>query len=198
MEKYIFEKYKTFVMVGKSGSGKGVQAKMLAEKSGFKIFSTGDKLRELQKADSSLSRKISETIDNGKFMPYWFASFLFEEAVIYLPKNEGIIYEGAARKAPEAELFHEVMTWLDRPYKAIYLETPDGEVTQRLLKRKETEGRADDHEEAIKSRLDEFQKWAVSAIEVFKREGTLLTVNGHQTPEEVHNEILAKLAGEIA
>jgi adenylate kinase len=196
MEKNIFEKYKTFVMVGKSGCGKGMQAKMLFEKSGFKIFSTGDKLRALQKEDTALGKRVAETINKGEFVPDWLATFLFEEAVMYLSKEEGVIYEGAARKAAEAEFFHKVMTYLERPYKAVYLEAPDDEVTKRLLKRKETEGRADDHEEAIKMRLEEYQKWVVPAIEVFKREGTLLVVNGHQSPEEVHNEILAKLAEE--
>ena len=190
----IFDKYKTFVMVGKSGSGKGVQAKLLSEMSGFTVFSTGDKLRELKKTDTLLGHKIASVIDNGQFMPYWFASFLFQEAVLYLPESEGLIYEGAARKESEAELFHEVMTWLERPYLAIYLETTHEEVTKRLLKRKEVEGRDDDHEEAIKARLAEYEKWVVPSIEVFRRNGTLLEINGEQSIEDVHKEILEKLS----
>ncbi|MCK9351169.1 MAG: nucleoside monophosphate kinase [Candidatus Paceibacterota bacterium] len=195
MENDIFKKYKTFVMVGKPGSGKGMQTRLLAEKSGFKTFSTGDKFRELQKADTPLGHKTAEIMDRGSLMPYWFAGFLFQEAVLYLPENEGIIYEGAARKAPEAELFHDVMTWLERPYKAIYLDVHDDEVTKRLIKRGGIENRADDNEEAIKHRLKVYQEEVVPAVQVFQKYGTILDVNGDQTPEEVHQEILKMIAG---
>lgn len=190
----IFEKYKTFVMIGKSGCGKGKQAGFLAKETGFTIFSTGDKLRELKKADTLLGHKVADTIDNGKFMPPWFASFLFQEAVLYLPEGEGIIYEGAARKLPEAQLFHEVMEWLERPYLAINIEISDEEVMKRLLLRREVEGRADDNEAAIKSRLEEYRTFVVPVIDFFKEKSTLLHINGEQTPEEVHAEVMKKLA----
>ena len=194
MEKDIFEKYKTFVMIGKPGSGKGVQTKLLAEKSGFKTFSTGDKFRELQKADTPLGHKIAEIMDKGSLMPYWFAAFLFQDAVIYLEAEEGIIYEGAARKAPEAELFHDVMTWLGRPYKAIYLDVHDDEVKSRLIKRAGVENRADDNEETIKHRIKVYHEEVVPAVHVFKKHGTILDVNGDQTIEKVHEEILRMIA----
>jgi adenylate kinase len=193
MENY-FEKYKTFVLIGKPGSGKGVQSKLLSEKSGFKVFSTGDKFRELQKADTPLGHRIAKIMDRGSLMPYWFASFLFQEAVLYLPENEGIIYEGAARKAPEAELFHEVMTWLERPYRAIYLDVHDDEVKTRLIKRAGIENRADDNEETIHHRLKVYQEEVIPAVQVFQKYGTILDVNGDQSIEAVHEEILKMLA----
>lgn len=189
-----FEKYKTLVMVGKPGSGKGTQAKLVAEKTGWKVFSTGDKFRELKKADTPLGRKIKDTIDNGKLMPYWFASFLFEEAVVYLPAEEGIIYEGAGRLPSEAELFHDVMEWLERPYRAVYLDVHGDVSMDRLKKRKLIEGRADDEEDKIKVRLAVHEKEVEPAMDVFRGKGTLLHINGDQTIEQVHEEILLKLA----
>jgi adenylate kinase len=194
--KNCFEKYKTFVMIGKPGSGKGAQTRLLAKETGFKVFSTGDKFRELQKADTPLGHKIAEIMDNGRLMPYWFAGFLFQEAVIYLPKEEGIIYEGAARKVPEAELFHDVMEWLERPYKAIYLDISHEESMRRLTKRKDKEGRADDEESKIQTRLSVYEKEIVPTLDVFKDRGTFLHINGEQTPEEVFDEIMKKLEEE--
>ena len=188
-----FETYKTLVMVGKPGSGKGTQAKLVADKTGWKVFSTGDKFRELKKADTPLGRKIKETIDGGKLMPYWFASFLFEEAVVYLPSEEGIVYEGAGRLPSEAALFHDVMSWLERPYRAVYLDVPAEVVMERLKKRKLIEGRADDEEEKIKVRLAVHEKEVEPAMDVFREKGTLLHINGDQAIEKVHEEILAKL-----
>jgi adenylate kinase len=188
-----FEKYKTLVMVGKPGSGKGTQAKLVAEKTGWKVFSTGDKFRELKKADTPLGRKIKETMDGGHLMPYWFASFLFEEAVVYLAPEEGIVYEGAGRLPSEAELFHDVMHWLERPYRAVYLDVPAEVVMERLKKRKLIEGRADDEEDKIKVRLSVHEKEVEPAMDVFRAKGTLLHINGDQTIESVHEEILKKL-----
>lgn len=180
-------------MVGKPGSGKGTQAKLVADKTGWKVFSTGDKFRELKKSDTLLGRKIKETIDNGKLMPYWFASFLFQEAVIYLPAEEGIIYEGAGRLPSEANLFHDVMEWLERPYRAVYLDVHGDVSMDRLTKRKLIEGRADDEEDKIKVRLAVHEKEVEPAMDVFREKGTLLHINGDQTIEKVHEEILMKL-----
>jgi adenylate kinase len=188
-----FEKYKTLVMVGKPGSGKGTQAKLVAEQTDWKVFSTGDKFRELKKADTVLGRKIKATTDSGNLMPYWFASFLFEEAVVYLPADEGIIYEGAGRLPSEAELFHDVMQWLERPYRAIYLDVHADVSMDRLKKRKLIEGRADDDEDKIKVRLGVHEKEVEPAMDVFRGKGTLLHINGDQTPEKVFEEICAKL-----
>ncbi len=194
--KKCFEKYKTFVMLGKPGSGKGTQTKFLSQETGFEVFSTGDKFRDLQKADTPLGHKIADIMDNGNLMPYWFAGFLFQEAVIYLPKDAGIIYEGAARKVPEAELFHDVMGWLERPYKAIYLDITHEESMKRLLKRRHIEGRADDEESKIQNRLSVYEKEIKPTLEVFKKHGTFLHVNGEQTPEEVFEEIMKKMEEE--
>jgi adenylate kinase len=127
-------------------------------------------------------------------MPYWFASFLFEEAVVYLPAEEGIIYEGAGRLPSEAALFHDVMEWLERPYRTVYLDVPAEVSMDRLKKRKIIEGRADDEEDKIKVRLAVHEKEVEPAIDVFRAKGTMLHINGDQTIEKVHEEILAKLS----
>ena len=183
-------------MLGKPGSGKGTQTRFLAKETGFNTFSTGDKFRELQKADTPLGHRIADIMDNGHLMPYWFAGFLFQEAVIYLPQDTGIIYEGAARKVPEAELFHDVMGWLERSYKAIYLDISHEESMKRLLKRKDIEGRADDEESKIQTRLSVYEKEIKPTLDVFKNHGTFLEINGEQTPEQVFEEIMKKMEEE--
>ena len=189
-------KYKTIVMMGKPGSGKGVQSELLAKETGFKVFSTGARLREMAKQNTSVGRKVKEVIESGSLMPHWFASLLFQEAIIDITHDQGIIYEGACRKKLEAELFHDVMTWLDRPYKAIYIDADDEAIIERLSKRKEVEGRADDSEEKIKVRLEAHYTEVVHAIEFFKGTGNMLKINGNNTVAEVHKEILEKLGFE--
>jgi len=186
-------KYKTIVIIGKPGSGKGAQSVLLAKRTGFKIFSTGLRLREIAKQKTSVGQKVKEIIESGALMPYWFASFLFQEAILSMSRDQGIIYEGACRKKPEAELFDDVMTWLERPYKVIYIRVSDEIVTERLSKRSTIENRVDDTRAKIKVRLKLYHNEIIHVVEFFRKKGNIIEVNGDNTPEDVHKEILKKL-----
>ena len=75
------EHIKTIAMMGKPGSGKGTQAKLLAEALQFELFSSGDAFRKVKEQDSFLGRKVKEEMDKGYLMPHWFASYWFEHKV---------------------------------------------------------------------------------------------------------------------
>ena len=184
---------KTIVMLGKPGAGKGMQSKLLADTTGYKIFSSGNRLREIASHDTSVGRKVKAVIDNVELMPHWFASYLFQEAILHTRQDEGIIYEGSCRKEPEAILFDEVMGWLDRPYRAIFITAPDEVIVDRLLKRGEIEGRADDSEEKIQVRLRAYRDEVKDAIEYFRNTGNLIEINGEGSPQEVHAAIMDAL-----
>ena len=141
--------YNTFIMLGKPGSGKGEQSKFLSKETGFNIVSSGKRFREIASHDTIIGHKVKDVIDNGLLMPHWFASYIFLDTTIHLENKGGAIFDGAARKKPEAELFHDVMTWLERPYMAIYINVSDEVAIERIMKRRETEGRLDDGVDAL-------------------------------------------------
>ncbi|HET8574950.1 MAG TPA: nucleoside monophosphate kinase [Candidatus Paceibacterota bacterium] len=193
----ILQKYKAFAMLGKPGSGKGTQSALLSKVTGYDTYSSGQRFRDLAAEGGPLGERIGNVLDNGGLMPYWFASFVFEEKALYTHSDKGIIFDGVARKAPEAELFHDVMTWLGRPYVAFYIDVSDEEAIHRLLKRKDIQHRKDDEEAAIKTRFDNFQKEVLPAVEIFRKHGTLLEVNGEQSAEQVFEEIIEKLGSQV-
>ena len=180
-------------MLGKPGAGKGMQSNMLAQATGYKIFSSGGRLREIASHNTSVGQKVKAVIDNGELMPHWFASYLFQEAILHTRQDEGIIYEGSCRKEPEAKLFDEVMNWLGRPYKAIFITAPDEMIVERLLKRQEIEGRADDTLEKIQTRLKAFREEVLEAVEFFRKIGNIIEIDGTGSPQDVHNEIIRQL-----
>ncbi|HEV7449768.1 MAG TPA: nucleoside monophosphate kinase, partial [Candidatus Paceibacterota bacterium] len=67
----------TFLMMGRPGSGKGTQAKLLAKKLGGDIYSSGNRLREMAKGQGFVARKVKSVIDAGGLLPEWFSSHLF-------------------------------------------------------------------------------------------------------------------------
>ena len=179
--------------MGKPGSGKGTQAKLLSEALDYDFYSSGNAFRELREKDSSLGRKVKEDYDEGLLMPHWFASYLFEHKIFTTSQDKGIVFEGLGRKLPEAELFCEVMEWLGRPYRTVYLAVDEEAIIKRLQIRAKEEGRSDDSPETIKKRFKEYNKYTAPAVEHFKEKGMLIEIDGMQSPEAVHENVLKEL-----
>lgn len=184
----------TIFFVGKAGSGKGTQAKLLSEKLGWTFFSTGEQFREIREQESVLGKKVRDTIDAGYMCPGWFSGFLFKQTILNLPSEEGIVCEGSLRSVEETKSVEEALVWLERPFKVFFLIVDEDMVIERLQKRAIDEGREDDADiESIKKRFAEFEKNTKPAIEYLKEKGVLIEINGMRTQEEVHNDILEQL-----
>jgi len=180
-------------MMGRPGSGKGTQAKLLAKKLGAEIYSSGNRLREMAKGPGFVNEKVKSVIDNGALLPAWFSSHMFVEALLALQPEDAIVFEGACRRLEEAQAFAETAEWLGRPYRAVFLDISDAEVEKRLTARRGSEGRADDASDTIEHREKEYEEHTAPAVEFFKSTGTLLTINGEQSIEQVHTEIVKAL-----
>lgn len=183
----------TFVFMGRPGAGKGVQSELLSEKLGYPVFSTGNRVREISKEDHALAKKVNAVQSSGGLTPHWFASFLFQEALFAKNGEEGLIFEGVGRKEPEAKLFAEIHEWLESDFRVIYLDVSEETVISRLVKRGQTEGRADDVPEKIKVRLENFEKETRPALEFFRSIGKVIEIDGEPLPDEVHDSILQKI-----
>lgn len=181
--------YLAIPFFGKPGSGKGTQAKLLVDKLGFELFSVGKMLREEGRKDTFLGKKIDATMDRGDLLPYWLAIYFFEDAVFKLPHDKGIITEGTIRTEPEAHVYHDMMQWLERPYKGIMLDVPEEELLARILKRKEIEGRDDDTKDVFQNRLDEFNNDTAPAIAYLESQGNVIHIDGDRSIEEIHTDI---------
>jgi adenylate kinase len=184
---------RTFLMMGRPGCGKGTQAMLLAKKIGAEVYSSGNRLREMAKGHGFVAGKVRETMGGGGLLPAWFSSHLFVEALLGLSPEDAIVFEGACRRLDEAESFVETAAWLERPYKAIFIDISDTEVEKRLSLRKGVQGRQDDASDAVEHRLREYEEHTAGAVELFRRNGTLVEIRGEQPIEAVHADILKAL-----
>ncbi len=180
------------LFLGKPGSGKGTQASLLSEKTGWRIISSGGMFREMALEDSVVGRKTKDVIDQGLLMPPWFAIYLFQRAVFTAEEGHGLIFEGSGRKVSEAEMIVEVMKWLGREFRVVHIKVSDEDIIARLNKRREIEGRADDN--VIEKRLEEYRIYTEASIEVFRSAGVLIELDGSPAPDVIHQEILKELA----
>lgn len=182
---------RTIFFVGKPGCGKGTQAKLLAERTGWPIFASGDLFRKIAKEESVVGRKVKLENDAGLLQPHWFAMYLYLQALFSVPETSSAIFDGFNRKEAEAELVVSSLRWLGRPFVIVNVEVSDEEVQRRLQLRKEVDGRADDH--VVDERLQEYYTYTAPAITIFRKEGVLLDINGEQTPEKIAEDIRAAL-----
>jgi len=177
----------TIFFIGKPGSGKGDQARLLSEKTGWSAFSSGNLFREISKEDTPVGHKIKTENEAGLLAPHWFAAYLFLKTLFSLSEKEGVIFDGFSRKIPEAELVVEAMGWIGRPFSVVHLSVSDEEIKHRISLRKEIEGRADDN--ALEERLKEFHTFTEPVIEMFRKAGSLIEINGEGTREEIAENI---------
>lgn len=184
---------KTIVLMGLPGSGKGTQGNILAERLKGIRFSTGDRFRALREGEGALSKRVAKAYESGLLFPDWFATHLFEDAVLKLAPETSIVFDGFPRTRTQAESLDETMDWLGRSYKVINLMVPEEEALRRQIERAKTDDRPDSStEEKVRVRFDEYQKTA-GALDFFREQNVLIEINGVGSVEDIAKEIAEKL-----
>lgn len=182
---------RTIFFIGKPGCGKGTQAKLLGDHTGWPIFGSGQQLRAIASEPTQLGRKVKEEIDAGILSPHWLVMYLYQRALFSIKEQESAIFDGFNRKVQEAELTIATHTWLDRPFQVIEVVISDEEALKRIAIRREQLNRVDD--QFVPERLKEYEKFTKDAIAVFDREGVLVQVDGERPPEAIAADIREKL-----
>ncbi len=181
--------FKVIILMGRSGCGKGTQAELLRKKFGFGYLSSGDLVRARMKRD----KKLREIINQGKLAPTFLISQLWTEKIKEIRDKKNLnclIIDGSPRTLMEAKLMDEIFEWYQwSDIKVILLDISDEEAFERLTKRR----RFDDKTEAIRSRLDFYKNDVQPAVDYYKKQGRLIKINGQQSVEKVHRDIIAKV-----
>ena len=125
------------ILFGPPGSGKGTQAKLLAEKFRIPHISTGDLLRAAVTQQTPIGLKAKGYLDAGALVPDDVMIGLIREVVTGGVAKEGFILDGFPRTIPQAEaldrLFLEIGIRLDA---VISLRVEHDEVLRRLTDRR--------------------------------------------------------------
>jgi adenylate kinase len=179
---------KNLIFFGIQGSGKGTQAKLLAQNFGYTIFETGSELRNIAKEDSDLGCKVKETIESGHLVSTELVIEILKD-FIHKHKNVPVIFDGIPRSDDQNKLFRELLTVENVDYLAVHFKLDKEEAFKRLLKRAEIENRADDNEESINRRIDIFFNSTVPVIETFSAENKLIEIDAKPSIEEIYQTL---------
>lgn len=181
------------IILGAPGSGKGTQAKLLAEKFGLVHLSSGQLLRKEAESGSEKGKVIAKLLVSGALVPFETVLDVLEPAL--KSRHNGFILDGTPRDLHQAEyldyFFQENKIRLS---KVIYLDIPLEEGVKRIMKRAEIEHRTDDNYESVKKRMEVYQSATKPVIEFYRKKGLLLTIDGTPDIDTIFKDIVTRLA----
>ncbi len=207
------------ILLGPQGSGKGTQAKFLAEKLGLFYIEMGGILREAAKVNPQIDEMINK---KGELVPDDLTlSILKNKLGKEKPDLTNLLFDGFPRSLIQYQLlkdwFSEKGVKID---KVILLEISEKETIRRLSARRicpkcgsvynlvtnpppggecacggELIQREDDFPEAIKTRLSLYHQVTSPLVEAMEKEGILIRVNGERPIDVISQDLLEKLQG---
>ena len=178
---------KNLVIFGAPGSGKGTQSDLLVAKYGFRHISTGDVLRAEIKQGTELGRTAQQFIDKGQLIPDELMIEILASVYDSLCPCEGVIFDGFPRTIPQAEALKKMLAQRGTEVSAVLqLEVPEEMLTERLLNRGKTSGRADATADTIRTRLEVYHSQTAPLAAWYAAEGKLHAIKGYGALEEIN------------
>ncbi len=193
-------KPQTYIMIGRSGCGKGTQVELLmadlkAKEPNRAIYhlETGNKFREFIKTPGYTSSLAKEIGNAGGLQPEFLAIWNWSAQLIdNLKEDEHLILDGLCRRLYETLVLDRALEFYKRQNAIVIVINVSNDWAFKRLKAR---SRHDDTDAGIMSRLKWYDTEVVPSIEFFKKNSAyrVIEVNGEQSIEEVHADITKAL-----
>jgi len=206
------------IILGLPGSGKGTQSKILSERLDLFYFEAGGFSRQLAKTNPS----IKEIVNSGRLIPEEeMTKLVFDYLEKNVPLEKDILFDGYPRFVGQFEALKNWMASRGKKIDwVIFLEVDEEESIKRLSSRRVCPKcgsvynlitnppkkdticdvcqvslfqRADDKEEVIRRRFEEYKKNVLPLVDFIRNEDFFIKVNGEAKIEDVTAEILEKI-----
>ena len=207
------------ILIGPPGAGKGTQASTLVENRNMIQLSTGDMLRAARTSGTELGKKVAGVMDRGELVTDEIVIGLIEEQLTSSNTADGFIFDGFPRTLAQADALSDLLSKIGQKLDTVIQMTVDDEALVRRITGRFTCGvcgqgyheefkapiikgkcdscgevgafkkRADDNEEALKTRLMAYYKDTSPLIGYYYAKQQLQQVNGLNSIEEVGEDI---------
>lgn len=209
------------VLLGAPGSGKGTQAKLLAEKYRIPHISTGDLLRANLAAGTPLGLKAKAAMDAGQLVSDDLVLDIIRDRLRSPDARKGFILDGFPRNIPQAQALDGMLRNINQPLDAAVLMEVDFDILmQRLTGRRTCENcgaaynvytnpprledqcdrcgghlhhRADDNEETIGNRLRVYETQTKPLIGYYRDQGRYETMDAVGDVKEIMKRMIGVL-----
>jgi adenylate kinase len=182
------------IILGPPGAGKGTQAARIADHHGIPAISTGDIFRANIKNETPLGLQVKEILASGGYVSDDVTNAIVEDRLAQDDCSGGFLLDGYPRTLAQVAALDAMLAAhgasLDH---VLELTVDDDAVVARLLKRAESEGRADDTEEVIRERMAIYHRETRPLSDTYRERGLLVDVDGLGEVDEVTKRILTAL-----
>jgi len=139
---------------------------------------------------TELGKRVEPILASGKLVPDEITIALIRERLAQPDAQEGFVLDGYPRTVVQAEALDEMLRQIDKQLDAIlFFDLPDAVVTERMLRRAEEEGRADDTPEVIAERLRTYHEQTEPVVEHYRVTGRLVPLHGERSIDAVWAEV---------
>ena len=178
------------LLLGAPGSGKGTQGKLLADRLRLPKITTGDILRAAAGAGTAVGKDAKRYMDAGKLVPDSVILELIKQELAKPEAKDGAILDGFPRTAAQAELVDRTLAARgQRLSHILLLDVSEDELVRRMQTRAGLEGRSDDTPEAIRTRLQVYQRDTAPLIAHYAQRGNVHRVPATGTIDDIATEI---------
>lgn len=182
------------LLLGPQGAGKGTQAKRISAEYGIPQIASGEILRAEMRAGTELGQRVKEVYDRGDLVSDDLMIELIRTRLNQPDTEAGFILDGFPRTTVQAEALDAMFADIGRSFSVVFaLQIPDEVAFERLRKRADIERRADDTDEAIRRRLENYHRETEPLIEYYRVRGNLVTIHGDRSENQVFAEIQSAL-----
>ncbi len=198
-------KPQSFIFIGRYGSGKGTQAKLLIEALKEKdpsndvlYVETGARFRKFFTEETNYTAGLTKKlIEAGGLMPEFMPIYIWSKSLVddYTGTNH-LVFDGTPRKLLEAKILEGIFPFygLKKPW-VVYLDVKHEESIGRLSLRSKNSNRLDDSEQALLERKSEYEKNVVPVVEWYKTNPNVnfLDIDGERSIEAIHADIVKRI-----
>lgn len=186
------------VFFGRSGCGKGTQAKLLVEylksKNRLVLYTeTGSKFREFIGSDNYSGKLAGNILKEGGLIPVFLPIWIWTELLVKnYSGNEDLIFDGVCRRVEESAALDSAFDFYKIEKPNIVLINVSKEWSySRMMERR----RADDTPEKIQNRLNWYETDVEPSIGFFRNKNSynFFEINGEQSIQDVHRDIIKAL-----
>ena len=182
-------------MFGPPGAGKGTQAKYLVKKiNGFQI-STGEMLRDEIYKNSEIGKKITNDMNNGKFISDEIVNKLIKDIIFDPKKMNRLIFDGYPRSLSQAKNLDLFLKDSNQKIDLIFfLNVNKNVIIKRIEKRKNLENRSDDDLNTIIKRYDTYMNMTRPVLEYYSKNSNFHEIDGSLEINQITSKIDTFLA----
>lgn len=176
--------------------GKGTQAKLFLKNFGdkYEYLEMGQLFRANMSNDNIVWNYCKDIVNAWELVPHFVSHGWFHIALqIAQEKWKNLLVDWFPRSMTQAKFAEDMQNQLNRDFVIVHFELSKEKAIERIMDRAKKEGRADDNEESIKTRLGAFEQETLPAIKYFAEKWQVVSINADQTIDEIFEELIQKL-----